>query len=42
MHPEEPTCPCCLPALGDSVGYRRMGGWRGVYEVDFSDANPAG
>ncbi len=30
MHPEEPTCPCCLPALGDSVRYRRMGGWRRV------------
>ena len=30
VHPEEPTCPCCLPALGDSVRYRRTGGWRRV------------
>ena len=30
MHQEEPTCPCCLPALGDSVSYSHMGGWRRV------------
>ena len=29
-HPAEPACPCCLPALGDSVRCRRMGGCRRV------------